>query len=357
MHHYHLLQQKLDRHPVGAPYSEKFIEILKLLFPPGEVELALLLDFKLKKVENIVQEIDIPLDEAVAKLEDMADKGAILGKKIGGTRAYALLPNYPGLFEYPLMRSGDPENQTKLGHLWHAYYMEAMAAELGSANPPWMRVLPAEEAIDSEIEILPYEAASQMMAKAKKIAVGNCPCRISEGKCDKPLETCLSFDGAAEFLAERGIARAITLDEAIDILKKTEEAGLVHTGSNNQENLLFICNCCVCCCHMLRLITEHNFPDGVAKSSYIACLEDDLCTGCEICVERCPVGAIACDHDIAELSKDKCIGCGLCVSQCPTDAVTLTKRDTYTITPQTLNSLAKQVVENKRISLEGRIDL
>jgi hypothetical protein len=37
MHHYHKLQELLNAHPVGAPKSEEFIEILKILFQPGEV--------------------------------------------------------------------------------------------------------------------------------------------------------------------------------------------------------------------------------------------------------------------------------------------------------------------------------
>jgi len=30
MHHYHKLQKKLDTHPIGAPRSEEFLEILKI---------------------------------------------------------------------------------------------------------------------------------------------------------------------------------------------------------------------------------------------------------------------------------------------------------------------------------------
>ncbi|HRR41977.1 MAG TPA: hypothetical protein P5244_12145, partial [Syntrophales bacterium] len=50
--------------------------------------------------------------------------------------------------------------------------------------------------------------------------------------CEKPLDVCLCFDGAARFLAERGIAKIITLGEAREVLKRSEETGLVHTGSN-----------------------------------------------------------------------------------------------------------------------------
>lgn len=350
MHHYHKLQELLNTHPVGAPKSEEFIEILRLLFKPEEVELALLLDFKLKKANEIAKQAGISQEEVIQKLEAMADRGAILAKIVQGEPAYALLPNYPGLFEYPIMKGGDSDTQAKLAKLWQAYYMKSMAAELSLANPPWLRVLPAEEALTEDFEILPYEVASQMMATARKIALGNCPCRITEKKCQRPIDVCLSFDGAADFMAERGIAREISLDEAKEVLTRAEESGLVHTGSNNQNNLLFICNCCPCCCHMLRLITEHNNPNGLAKSSYLAKIYTSECIGCGICAEeRCPVKAIEMKEDIAILNNDKCIGCGLCVSKCPTNAISLIKRNNYEFPPETVKELSNRVVKNKEI--------
>ena len=233
--------------------------------------------------------------------------------------------------------------------LWHAYYMKAMAAELASANPPWNRVFPAEEAITEEFEILPFEVASRMMVKTSTIALANCPCRVSSKNCDKPLDVCLSFDGAARFLAERGMARIISLEEAAEVLKKAEEAGLVHTGSNNADKLVFICNCCSCCCHFLRLITEHNYTEALARSSYQASLNSGECSGCGICAEeRCPVRAVTLEGETAVLSVEKCIGCGLCVSTCPTGAITLVKRENYQPPPATVGDLVKAVVVNKQ---------
>ncbi|MCL6611661.1 MAG: 4Fe-4S dicluster domain-containing protein [Peptococcaceae bacterium] len=351
MHHYHRLRETLGTHPIGAPESEEFLEILKILFPPGEVEIALHLDFRLRKVSEVAGAAGVPEEEALKKLESMADRGSVLAKKIEGEMAYALLPVYPGLFEYPFMKGGDDETRKRLARLWHAYYMKAMAAELARANPPWNRVFPAEEAIPEEYEILPFEVASQMMAKASDIALANCPCRISAQNCDKPLDVCLSFDGAARFLSERGMARMISLEEAVEVLKRSEEAGLVHTGSNSAEKLVFMCNCCPCCCHFLRLITEHNYPEAVAKSSYRASLNSGECIGCGVCAEeRCPVKAVTLEGETAAVNAEKCIGCGLCVSTCPTGAITLVKRGNYQPPPATAGELVKRIVGNKQKS-------
>lgn len=349
MHHYHKLQELIGSHPVGAPKSEEYLEILKILFRPEEVELAAVMDFKLRKAGEIAEKAGIPADHALEHLEEMADRGVVLAKQLGGEPAFALLPNYPGLFEYPVMKGTDPATERRLAELWHAYYMKDMAAELALANPPWNRVFPAEEALTDDIEILPYEVASKMMEKNEVIALANCPCRTLAKNCDKPLDVCLAFDGAARFLAERGMAKTITLEEAREVLKKAEEAGLVHTGNNNAERLIFMCNCCPCCCHFLMLITKHNYTEGLARSSYQAKLNADECIGCSICADdRCPVGAFTKEDDVAVLDVGKCIGCGLCVSTCPTSAITLEKRADYQPPPANVGELTRMIVANKR---------
>lgn len=350
MHHYHKLRDKLGRHPVGAPKSKEFLEILRILFKAEEVELAIHLDFSLKAASAVAAEAGIPLEEASPKLEAMADRGAVLAKKADQETAYALLPNYPGLFEYPVMKGVEPALQKRLAELWHAYYMQDMAAELASASPPWTRVFPAEAALpaEEEVEIIPYEQASRLMAKTKEIALARCPCRVLGQNCEKPLEVCLSFDGAARFLVERGMAKSITLEEALAVLKDSETAGLVHTGSNVADRLVFMCNCCPCCCHMLMLLTKHGYTEGVARSAYQVSLDAELCNGCAICAEeRCPVGAVTVSGGLTAVEPARCIGCGLCITTCPTGALKLAKREPHQPPPATARDLVQQVMTHK----------
>ena len=51
-----------------------------------------------------------------------------------------------------------------------------------------------------------------------------------------------------------------------------------------------------------------------------AVVDKETCTGCENCVEACPVDAIAMEDGIAVVS-DACIDCGQCVDECPVDAI------------------------------------
>ena len=53
-----------------------------------------------------------------------------------------------------------------------------------------------------------------------------------------------------------------------------------------------------------------------------AVVDKDTCTGCESCVDICPVEAITMEDDKAVIS-DECIDCGQCVDECPVDAISM----------------------------------
>jgi len=50
-------------------------------------------------------------------------------------------------------------------------------------------------------------------------------------------------------------------------------------------------------------------------------VNQDMCTGCEICVDECPTGAISTENGVASIDDDTCIRCGVCHDACPNDAV------------------------------------
>ena len=52
-------------------------------------------------------------------------------------------------------------------------------------------------------------------------------------------------------------------------------------------------------------------------------VDKEKCTGCEDCVESCPVEAIKVEDNLAGVDEDACIDCGACESECPNGAISL----------------------------------
>jgi len=107
------------------------------------------------------------------------------------------------------------------------------------------------------------------------------------------------------------------------VLAKAEEDGLIHCSSNHAGDKNFICNCCGCCCKALAHITKYGNPKAIVRSNYYAIKDQETCTSCGTCVERCQVNAILIENNYTIIDRDKCIGCGLCVSTCPTGSITM----------------------------------
>ena len=146
-----------------------------------------------------------------------------------------------------------------------------------------------------------------------------------EQACGKPLEVCFSFGSHADYYVENGLGRYIGKEEAKEIVIASEKAGLVMQPFNAQK-IGGMCSCCGDCCGMLRSLKMQPNPAAAVRSNYFARVDDDLCTGCETCLERCQMEAIEVVDGAAGINLDRCIGCGLCVTTCPTEAIRLVRK-------------------------------
>jgi len=155
-------------------------------------------------------------------------------------------------------------------------------------------------------------------------------------KCNFPLRTCLSFSTLERPPRQGDISQT----EALTFLDKAEELGLVHTASNIMKGFGYICNCCGCCCGILRGITEWGIEKSVAYANYYSVINPDECKGCGTCIERCQVHAIYEQDGVPVVNLEKCIGCGLCVTGCPNNAVKLQRKPKNEIVDPPVNFAA-----------------
>jgi electron transport complex protein RnfB len=326
---YELLREKLDKFPIGMPDSVEAIEILKIYYSPEEAELALKLPMLNKSLEDLAAELDEDIDALQQKLDRMAAKGTVYAAEKNGKRIYRMLPSVEGFSEAPFWPGKKDETFLKLAPLWRKYFDGKFAREIGDRKTSMMRVIPLDTTISNESQVTPYEDLEKLLEQNAYFAVAYCPCRqiVKEtgGGCDHLLEACFHFDSMGKYMVEHNMAREISREETMDILKKCNEEGLVHATYNNQGKVNTICNCCSCCCIFFRTLKEHNLPGALARSNYVSRIDPDLCSACETCSERCPVDAITID-DAAEVDEDRCVGCGVCVPSCPTEAIVLVRR-------------------------------
>ncbi|MBW1786434.1 MAG: 4Fe-4S binding protein [Deltaproteobacteria bacterium] len=328
---YEELLIKIAKHPMGAPRHPAILTILKELFTPVEARLASRMSLKALEVADIAERGEMLPERALFLLENMANKGIIYCDKAKGQVRYALMPPMPGFFEFSLVKGEDTPRNRKLGQLWDEYFTGALGDAMHATAVPMSRVVPIKKKVAYGMEIFPYEEAAEIVKKAEKIALGQCQCRFSVRKCDAPLDVCILLDNWADFLTDRNLARPIGVEEAIDALKRSEEAGLVHTTPNTKTPVPYICNCCSCCCFMLRGVTELG-RKSLASSRFRAVVDEDACTGCEACAAICGFKAIEInDENTASVSLEDCMGCGLCTSVCPEDSISMIQRENAVI--------------------------
>ena len=332
---YEELRQRLDKHPSGAPDGPGIHEILSILFTPEEARVACGMTFRPKAAEFIAKRAGVSVEEAGERLESLADKGLLFAREKDGEWGYALIPIMPGVFEFPYMKGAKDGKLARLAELWETYLM-VHARELADTGKPMMRVVAIQEEVENEPRVLTYEMVDKLIDDAKVVGLAHCACRTAFAHCDGPLEACMLFDETCKFLVDRGFARYIEKDEMKKLLREFDAKGLVHNVNNSQDKLQFICNCCSCCCGFLRVTKAIRKPAFLATSGFIAKVDEDLCSGCAVCEDRCPMDAIEVVDDVPVIDEDRCIGCALCVTGCDTDAMEMVRREVVPETPATM---------------------
>ena len=323
---YEELAEHLNNLPAGFPRTESGVEIriLRRLFTPEDAEFAMHLTLIPEEPRVIARRAKVPVKEAARRLEEIEKKGLIISIR---------QKNKPPLYMASQFAVGFWEGQV---NKLYPELVQDVEEYLGTfmeqgfwRGTPQMRTIPVNRSIAVQNVVMPYEKAEELVRSQKSFAVSNCICRQGMrivGKCcSKPEESCLQLGMAAESVVRNGHGRSISMEEALSILQRAEEVGLV-LQPNNAKAPLFICTCCGCCCGVLRTLKRYPKPASMVASPFWASLNTDTCKGCGLCIKRCQMEALHLENKKSILDVNRCIGCGLCVSTCPTHSLSLVRK-------------------------------
>ncbi len=341
--------------------NKTLIEILKLLLTEDELDFINAFRRKTSQtMEELKRTSKLPEAQILSFVKRLAKKGFIFNQPNSkGVMIYRLMPLLMvGAFEYLYMKKIERnEVEEKLAKMFLDYFEETrdfIQANYEQILPIFEKMLPIDRtmpilndtfqgdkinlSINEELEvpeesIVPAQKVEVLIEKFDDISVGHCFCRHHRDLLGKPCkqtdlrENCFTFGKSARYVAEQGFGRLISKREALEIMKKSEDDGLVHKAFHPHSDITktetSICNCCKDCCGTLEW-WRMGIVALINSTNYLSQVDPDLCNGCSTCVEKCPVDAIELnDSNIAEVNDEYCIGCGVCAHFCPENAIIL----------------------------------
>ncbi len=357
---YSALIDRLNRFPQGAPPSETLYKILNILFSEKEAQLVALLPIKPFTAREAARIWQVDLLEARKVLDGLAGRAILVDAEQNGETSYTLPPPMAGFFEFSMMRLRGDIDQKVLGELFYQYMNveeDFIRSLFTNGETQLGRTFVNEQVLTTEnsLHVLDYERSSEVIRTATHRGIGVCYCRHKmvhmERACKAPMDICMTFNGSADSLIRHGFARAVDIQEGLDLLQQAVENNLVQFGENVRQGVNFICNCCGCCCEAMIAQRRFGLLHPVHTTNFIAQISEMDCNGCGKCVAACPVEAMTLvsandahhpNRKKAKLDEEMCLGCGVCVRSCSSRSISLKSRPERVLTP--LNSVHRVVV-------------
>jgi len=344
--------------PVPMPVTDTLLELLQTIMDEEEAGFIRIFDKPSLNMEEIKERCALDGPSLDAMLDGLLHKGAIMvtTSRSAGIDVYTLMPPFPGLFELTMVRGETGEKEKRLAVLFEQLFEELTrmiqdnydnVMDVMKVVPPITRVVPVECEVDvKQDSVMPYEDAMKIVDQFDTFAVSHCYCRHHKNLLGKACEVteekvnCLTFGRSARFMIDYDFGKEISREETKRILRECEEAGLVHKFFHEKNDLdrkeFAICNCCKCCCGTFELYYRGAAPMQT-YTSHRAVSDEELCNGCEVCVDMCPMEAIELTGDVARVIDEKCIGCGVCSYHCASGAISLERtgiRDIFVPPPR-----------------------
>jgi len=355
---YRKLQRYLDSLPIDYPETESGVEIriLKSLFTPQEAEIALKLKLILQEAKALFRPFKKKgwtLEQFSNKLLNLAKKGSINWiQSKEGINYYGIVYLAAGFYDFQIGKL-----TKELAKDFDQYFEEGFVSEMLENGILQMRTVPIEKSIPIEYNISNFDEIKSIVENINRtIYLSPCICRQSkdiQGKgCEHPQETCITIGRNPRIHLEQG--RIISKEEALDVLRMSQENGLIICPSNTQKPFM-ICSCCGCSCMFLENLKKYENPARFVNSNYFINVNEDKCSGCGDCISVCPMNANKVNENvISEVDLGYCIGCGVCIPKCPENARTLVKKEKEVIPPKNLTELYQKISQRKALVKEKR---
>ncbi|MDY6881015.1 MAG: 4Fe-4S binding protein [Thermodesulfobacteriota bacterium] len=367
----HLIQW-LDKSWWKFVPSDELMPIIITHFTPEEAALLTGIPFSSKSLEELAHIKDMTPAELGPELDRAAKKGMVFKTVRGESVRYRLNDSFFSLLRANFWPGKRDETIKATAPMLNRYISDGWFDQYKDVHTKGLRALPIYETVEDTRQILPYEDVAKVVDGMDYYCVTTCPCRHRHNldpdvpDCKHPTEVCLHFDELAHYIVDNGMGREITKEETLEILELSADSGLVHGVSNHVEKVDTICNCCSCCCIWLEAYHKLGHTKSMDPSNYKVEVKKETCTGCALCVKRCPMDALQLKVSTkarnkygkaAVVSPELCIGCGVCVHKCPSDSLLLVRNEDITLPPENPRKFMEAYLNDVQRAREKRAEV
>jgi NAD-dependent dihydropyrimidine dehydrogenase PreA subunit len=320
-----------DRFSQAFGVWEEARPYLHLMVDEQEMRLVIVLQGRAATEDRVAELMGISLQEAGALLRRAYTRHIVDKSVDGSTTTYSTGTFYTRLDHFAKYEDWDDIPAGDRRAINRRFLDEFIARHRANVERK-MQGLEAENALPNDTVLLLAEV-EEMLDAATHIVVQPCDCRRLGQNCERPVETCIWLDDGALEALDRGYGRRLTREEAKELVRRTDKAGLMHTADSEwrTRGLHAICNCCACDCYPFRAAQELGSKGAWPRSRYVAVHDPARCNLCGACVKRCHFEAFYHDGPTVGVDgKEKtnvlyepehCWGCGLCANTCPAGAI------------------------------------
>ncbi len=298
------------------------------------------------EADELAKKLKLDVGKVKKLIRDLYEKGVIVPKNFETLEGMRFIPSVIFLHDRMLAIKNWKSKLPRLAEVVNDFlekeFFPASAAQYAKAEQPAQRILTAYKTILDSPELLPEDDVRTILKQSKTISVVPCSCRVRTGACKKTqIDVCMQFNRSAEYgiaVGMEGPGKALSYEEAMEVIDAAEEAGLVHLwGNSARMSGSSLCSCCDCCCIIGLPYVEFHLPAAkrYSKSRYEAKVDPKVCIGCSDepsppCITIAPRYFKGCikmegrpdtkDYK-AVVSSENCYGCGACVLKCPVGAI------------------------------------